>query len=151
MTSISTTTTNVLASTYNNLAEEKTMPEEKQQNTLVESKYLQPDQVDISESGQKKLSESETEDQKSLAENANQVMTKEEVDATNKANESDIDKEISKLSMEILELTVQIEMLKAKEDAESVKEKQSLETELAIKKGTLEAAIERKLQMAALT
>ena len=36
-------------------------------------------------------------------------------------------------------------MLQDKEDKESVKERRSLEVELAIKKGQLEAAMDRKL------
>lgn len=78
-------------------------------------------------------------------------MTKEEAEVISKTNESDIDKGIRELSLEILEITIKIEMLRAKEDKESVKERQALEVDLAIKKGTLEATINRKLQMATLT
>jgi len=53
--------------------------------------------------------------------------------------------------MEILEMTIQIELLKAKEDSESIKERRSLEVELEIKKGVLEAAITRKLDIAKLS
>jgi hypothetical protein len=42
-------------------------------------------------------------------------------------------------------------MLQDKEDKKSVKERQSLEVELAMKKGQLEAAMDRKLQQAAIT
>ena len=121
-------------------------PQENPTNTLLSSKYLQPDQVNISETSRKKLSESEEEDQKTSTDISDKVMTKEEVIATSKAN--DIDKEIRELSMEILDITIQIEMLKGKENKESIKERQALEVELAIKKGVLDATIGRKLQMA---
>ena len=61
-----------------------------------------------------------------------------------------MDEEIRELSMKILELTLKIEMLKAKEDKESVKERKSLETELAISKGRLEAKLKQKLDTAKL-
>jgi len=76
-------------------------------------------------------------------------MTAEEAAAAEKAKESDLDKKIRELSMEILELSVKIQMLQDKEDKESVKERQSLEVDLAIKKGELEATMDRKLQQAA--
>jgi hypothetical protein len=69
--------------------------------------------------------------------------------AAEKSNESDLDKQIRELSMEILELSVKVQMLQDKEDKESVKERQSLEVDLAIKKGQLEAAMDRKLQQPA--
>jgi len=51
--------------------------------------------------------------------------------------------------MQILELSVKIQMLQDKEDKESVQERQKLEVDLAMKKGELEAAMDRKLQLAA--
>ena len=125
------------------------VPQEKQSNTP-QNNYLQPDQVEISEASRKKLSEEEKGPQE-LADTANSVLAKEEVNGTSKANESDIDQEISKLSMEILDISIQIQMLEGKENKESVKERQALEVELAMKKGLLEATISRKLQMAALS
>lgn len=155
MESISTLT-NAIPQTNKGYSQEKATPsvdvslEEKQSNTLLNNKYLQPDEVEISEASLKKLSESE-EDQKDLENTIDKAMSKEEAAAAiNKPNESDIDKEIRELSLEILELSIKIEMLKAKEDKESVKEIQALEVDLAIKKGTLEATISRKLQMATL-
>ena len=50
--------------------------------------------------------------------------------------------------MEILELSVKVQMLQDKEDKASVKERQSLEVDLAMKKGKLEALLEQKLQQA---
>jgi hypothetical protein len=125
------------------------VPQETQSNTLY-NKYLQPDQVEISEASRKKLSESEEKDPQELADTSDKVMTKEEVDATSKTNESDIDKQIRELSMEILDISIQIQMLEGKENKESVEERQALEVELAMKKGLLEATIGRKLQMATL-
>jgi hypothetical protein len=117
-------------------------------DTVLKQKFLPSDQVEISEASRKKLSESEEKDQEQVKDTDQQVMKKEAVAEGNQTSESDIDKEISKLSIEILELTVQIEMLKTKEDGESTKERQSLETDLAVKKGVLEATIDKKLQMA---
>jgi len=77
-------------------------------------------------------------------------MTAEEAAAADEANENDLDKRIRELSMEILELSVQIQMLQDKEDKESVKERQKLEVDLTIKKGELEAAMDRKLQLASM-
>jgi hypothetical protein len=125
------------------------VPQETQSNTLY-NKYLQPDQVEISEASRKKSSESEEKDPQELADTSDKVMTKEEVDATSKTNESDIDKQIRELSMEILDISIQIQMLEGKENKESVEERQALEVELAMKKGLLEATIGRKLQMATL-
>lgn len=126
------------------------VPQETQSNTLY-NKYLQPDQVEISEASRKKLSESEEKDPQKLADTSDKVVNKEEVNATSKTNESDIDKQIRELSMEILDISIQIQMLEGKENKESVEERQALEVELAMKKGLLEATIGRKLQMATLT
>ena len=76
------------------------------------------------------------------------AMSPEEAAAAEKAKESDIDKQIRELSMEILELSVKVQMLQDKEDKESVKERQSLEVDLAVKKGKLEALLDTKLQQA---
>jgi hypothetical protein len=155
MESISTITS-VISHKNTSPSQEKIIPVneisigEKQSNTSSNNKYLQPDKVEISEASLKKLSESEEEDQKKSLNITDELKTKEDAEAISKTNESDIDEEIRELSLEILELTIKIEMLKAKEDKESVEERQALEVELAIKKGTLEATINRKLQMATL-
>jgi len=120
---------------------------ESSSNKSLKDKYLQPDQVEISEASRQKLSEEEK-DQEHSFDISNNRITKYEAEVTKGANDSDIDKEIRELSMEILELTIKIEMLKAKEDKESIKEVQTLEVELAMKKGVLEATVARKLQMA---
>jgi hypothetical protein len=116
-------------------------------NNSSKDKYLQPDQVEISEASRNKLSDEEKEKPLNLS---NKLKAKDEVEAETKKGDgnSDIDKKIRELSMEILELTIKIEMLKAKEDKESVKEAQALEVELAMKKGILEATVAMKLQMA---
>ena len=155
MDSISTPTS-VIPHTNTVVSQEKVIPVneasigEKQSNISSNNKYLQPDKVEISEASLKKLSESEEEDQKKSLSTIDKVKTKEDAEAISKTNESDIDEEIRELSLEILELTIKIEMLKAKEDKKSVEERQALEVELAVKKGTLEATINRKLQMATL-
>ncbi len=76
-------------------------------------------------------------------------MTPQEAADAARAIESDLDKRIRELSMEILDLSVKIQMLQDKVDKESVKERQKLEVDLAMKKGELEAAMDRKLQLAA--
>jgi len=119
---------------------------------IEKSKQLQPDQLALSEEAKEKSTEAEKKDQdkKSIdASSLGNVMTAEEAAAAEKAQESDLDKEIRELSMEILELSVKIQMLQDKEDKESVKERRSLEVDLAIKKGQLEATMDRKLQQAA--
>lgn len=115
------------------------------------NKNLQPEQLALSEEAKTKSTEVEGKlaDKKSIdASSLNGVMSAEEA-AAEKSNESDLDKQIRELSMEILELSVKVQMLQDKEDKESVKERQSLEVDLAIKKGQLEAAMDRKLQQPA--
>ena len=121
-------------------------------SNIEKSKQLQPDQLALSEEAKAKSTETEKKDdgKKSIdGSSLNNVMTAEEAAAAEKAQESDLDKEIRELSIEILELSVKIQLLQDKEDKESVKERQSLEVDLAIKKGQLEAAMDRKLQQAA--
>jgi hypothetical protein len=121
-------------------------------SSIEKGKQLQPDQLALSEEAKAKSTEAEKsdEDKKNIdASSLGNVMTADEAAAAEKAQESELDKEIRELSMEILELSVKIQMLQDKEDKESVKERQSLEVDLAIKKGQLEAAMDRKLQQAA--
>ena len=116
------------------------------------SKYLQPDKLALSEEAKAKSAEAEDKDKDKSSIDASSLsnaMTPEEAAAAEKSNESDIDKKIRELSMEILEISVQIQMLQDKEDKESVKERRSLEVDLSIKKGMLEAAMDQKLQQAA--
>lgn len=123
-------------------------------SNIEKNKQLQPDQLALSEEAKAKSTEAEKndKDKKNIdASSLGNVMTAEEAAAAEKAQESDLDKEIRELSMEILELSVQIQMLQDKEDKESVKERRSLEVDLAIKKGQLEAAMDRKLQQAAVS
>lgn len=117
-----------------------------------QSKQLQPDKIALSEEAKAKSAEENKQEKTAIDANSlNAVMSQEEADAAEKSNESDIDKRIRELSMEILELSVKIQMLQDKEDKESVKERQKLEIDLAIKKGELEATMERKLQLAAMS
>ena len=116
------------------------------------SKYLQADILALSEEAKAKSVEAEekVEDKSSIdASSLSNAMTPEEAAAAEKANESNLDKTIRELSIEILEISVKIQMLQAKEDKESVKERQALEVDLSIKKGMLEAAMDQKLQQAA--
>ncbi|WP_232771090.1 hypothetical protein [Colwellia sp. 75C3] len=129
-------------------------PPEEMTTIPAKSKQLQPDQVALSEEAKAKSAAAETkekdEEKNSIdASSLSNAMTAEEAASAEKAQESDLDKQIRELSMEILELSVKIQMLQDKEDKESVKERQSLEVDLAIKKGQLEAAMDRKLQLAA--
>ena len=119
------------------------------------SKQLQPDQLALSEEAKAKSAEDEAntkekdDNRKTIdASSLSGAMSAEEAAAAEKAKESDIDKQIRELSMEILELSVKVQMLQDKEDKESVKERQSLEVDLAVKKGKLEALLDTKLQQA---
>jgi len=119
------------------------------------SKQLQPDKLALSEEAKAKSAEAEagtkekSEDNKSIdASSLSGAMSPEEAAAAEKAKESDLDTQIRELSMEILELSVKVQMLQDKEDKASVKELQSLEIDLAMKKGKLEALLEQKLQQA---
>ena len=68
-----------------------------------------------------------------------------------KEEERDLDEIIQELSVKIMELSLQIEQLKNKEDTESVKERKALEVELTITKGRLEAKLQEKLDTAKLS
>ena len=117
-------------------------------------KQLQPDKVVLSAEGKAKSTEAEEkegEDKKSIDASSLNNMTAEEAAAAEKASESDLDKEIRELSMKVLELSVKIQLLQDKEDKESVKERRILEVDLAITKGQLEAAMDRKLKLAAVS
>ena len=119
------------------------------------SKQLQPDQLALSEEARTKSAEAEANtEEKDVgktsidASSLRGAMSPAEAAAAEKAKESDIDKQIRELSMEILELSVKVQMLQDKEDKASIKERQSLEVDLAMKKGKLEALLEQKLQQA---
>ena len=130
-----------------------TTPEKTAETIQTKSKQLQPDKVALSEEAKAKSAEAEETEHKNNidASSLNGVKSTAEVAAENKSSESELDKEIRELSIEILELSVKIQMLQDKEDKESVKERQKLEVDLAMKKGQLEAAIDRKLQLAAVS
>ncbi|NQY88800.1 MAG: hypothetical protein HRT51_13840 [Colwellia sp.] len=130
-------------------------PQQVQPTIPDKSKQLQPDQLALSEEAKTKSAEAEAgtkekdEDKTSIdASRLNGVKTAEEAAASDKTNESDLDREIRELGMEVLELTVKIQLLQDKEDKESVKERRALEVDLAITKGQLDAAIKRKLKQA---
>jgi len=130
-------------------------PQQPEATTPDKSKQLQPDQLALSEEARAKSAEAEANTKEKDeaktnidASSLSGAMSPEEAAAAEKAKESDLDKQIRELSMEILELSVKIQMLQDKEDKESIKERQSLEVDLAMKKGELEATLERKLQQA---
>ncbi|HBY88519.1 MAG TPA: hypothetical protein DEO86_21925, partial [Colwellia sp.] len=119
------------------------------------SKQLQPDQLALSEEARTKSAEAEANtEEKDVgktsidASSLRGAMSPAEAAAAEKAKESDLDTQIRELSMEILELSVKVQMLQDKEDKASIKERQSLEVDLAMKKGKLEALLEQKLQQA---
>jgi hypothetical protein len=117
-----------------------------------ENNRLQQDKVALSDEAKAKSAEAEEKDESKKnidASSLNNSMTAKEAAETEKTNESELDERIKELSIQILELSVKIQMLQDKEDKESVKERQSLEVDLAMKKGELEAAMDRKLQLAA--
>jgi hypothetical protein len=124
-------------------------------------KKLPLDQLDLSEEAKAKSAEASTakanneeqdEDKKNIdASKLSNAMTPEEAAEVEKTAEGELDKRIRELSMEILDLSVKIQMLQVKEDKESVKERQKLEVDLAMKKGELEAAMDRKLQLSTLS
>ena len=130
-------------------------PQQSEATTSDKSKQLQPDQLALSEEARAKSAEAEVNtEEKDVrktsidASSLRGVMSPAEAAAAEKAKESDLDKQIRELSMEILELSVKVQMLQDKEDKESVKERQSLEVDLAVKKGKLEALLDTKLQQA---
>ncbi len=121
-------------------------------SSSTQSKQLQPDRVVISAEATEKSADEEKQEKTNIdASSLSKNMTAEEAASSENSEQSELDKRIQELSMEILELTVKIQMLQDKEDKESVKERQKLEVDLAIKKGELEAAMDRKLQLATLS
>ena len=130
-------------------------PQQSEATTSDKSKQLQPDQLVLSEEARAKSAEAEAstkekdEEKKSIdASSLSGAMSPAEAAAAEKAKESDLETQIRELSMEILELSVKVQMLQDREDKASVKERQSLEVDLAMKKGKLEALLEQKLQQA---
>ena len=125
-------------------------------------KLLQPDQVFISKESQDKLlkenslekasdkigENTETTEEEIKETGATEINKDEQVDASSDKTMSELDEVIAELEMKILELTVEIELLKVKGDEESLKEAEKLEIDLAMLKGMLEAKLKIKLDMA---
>ena len=157
MASISTQTTHLSQNTATTVTSSPiaTTSQETIATTQEKNKQLQADEVVLSAEAKAKSAEAEEKADKDKTtidgSSLSGVMSPEEVAAAEKAGENDLDKQIRELSMEILELSVKIQMLQDKEDKESVKERQKLEVDLAMKKGQLEAAMDRKLQSAAVS
>jgi len=142
----------------NNLAKDKLVPSIKITRDvpvkLITPTTLQPDKVVISkESQEKNASEIKgTEENINNQNKENPKLTPEqEAKLSEEKEESDLDKIIQELSVKVMELSLQIELLKSKEDIESVKERKALEIELALTKGRLEAKLKEKLDTAKLS
>lgn len=142
----------------NNLAKDKLVPSIKISRDvpvkLVTASTLQPDNVVISKESQEKNA-SETRDVEETVPTQNKetpkLTSEQEAKLAEEKEESDLDKIIQELSVKIMELSLQIEQLKNKDDTESVKERKALEVELAITKGRLEAKLKEKLDTAKLS
>lgn len=144
--------------TLNNLVKDKPVPSIKISRdvpvNLVTANTLQPDNVVISkESQEKNASETKAiEDSESNQSKETPKLTPDQQAKLEKdQEENDLDKIIQELSVKIMELSLQIEQLKSKEDTESVKERKALEIELALTKGRLEAKLKEKLDTAKLS
>jgi len=149
MTSISKT--NTPQPTLNNFTKDKLAPSFKISKDvpvkLVTASTLLPDKVVISkESQEKNVLETKVEEESVPSQNKETRKLTPEQEA--KLAEKDLDEIIQELSVKIMELSLQIEQLKNKEDTESVKERKALEVELAITKGRLEAKLQEKLDTA---
>jgi len=116
--------------------------------------YLQPDIMTISKEALEKksveeLSTEEASTEKSRVEESDSSVTKNNLGNVfkndNEGLSSELDKEIEKLGVKILEVSIQVEVLKAKGDDASTKESRSLEVELAMLRGLLEAKMKQKL------
>lgn len=107
-----------------------------------EAKQLQKDTVNLSEEGQKKSAEeSNHKDFRTTKTSTEPVNdTEEQAKALREA--------IAKLIMEIMEISRKITQLRTKDDEKSIKERQSLENELALKKGMLDAKVTEQLELA---
>ena len=130
------------------MREIKTTTVENLSNPPTNSNLFQPDQVEISKAGQEKVLQDKELEKEPLEEE--KVMSVNDAKKTTKSEKNELDEQIKELSSEILKITIQIELLRTKEDAKSVKERRSLEVDLAIKKGALEATIKRKSDIAKL-
>jgi len=132
--------------TLNNLSKEQAEPSIKITKDipvkLITTSTLQPDNVVISKESQEKI---DSENEVNKEDKTEQKLTPEaEAKLAEEKEESDLDKIIQELSVKIMELSLQIEQLKNKEDTESVKERKALEVELALTKGRLEAKLKEK-------
>jgi len=132
--------------TLNNFSKEQAAPSIKITKDipvkLITTSTLQPDNVVISKESQEKI---DSENEVNKEDKTERKLTPEaEAKLAEEKEESDLDKIIQELSVKIMELSLQIEQLKNKEDTESVKERKALEVELALTKGRLEAKLKEK-------
>jgi hypothetical protein len=122
-----------------------------QEKLLAEMKEQQ-----LVESEEKRLAEAKEKQKASEKEQAvegdeseaAEVKTTDKAEETEEAGESELDQAISELEMKILEVSVEIELLKVKGDDDSLKEAEKLEVDLAMLRGKLEAKLKMKLDMA---
>jgi len=75
----------------------------------------------------------------------------EQVNAKEDAGKNELDEAIAELEMKILELSVEIELLKAKGSKESLKEAEKMEVDLSILRSMLDAKLKLKLDMSKTT
>jgi len=145
------------------IPKEPVLPINGQKINALEAKFLQPEQVIISKESQDKLSrenEANSLDTSSgkTTENINAteedkqtkitgISKDEQVESSSDTKMRELDDVIAELEMRILELTVEIELLKAKGDEESIKEAEKLEIDLVMLRGVLEAKLQLKLDI----
>jgi hypothetical protein len=142
----------------NNLAKDKPVPSIKITRDvpvkLVTASTLLPDKVVISKESQEKNADETKHVEENIPTQNKETLKltpEQKAKLAEKAEEKDLDEIIQELSVKIMEMSLQIEQLKNKEDTESVKERKALEVELAITKGRLEAKLQEKLDTAKLS
>jgi len=152
---INTNINSALANTLkNSLVIEQASKSESSTNDigLGKAEKLQADTLVLSEESKMKSAKATKQDGEKPLEIKNtdeKVLSEsEKADKANKEQEQSLEDEIRQLSMEILEISIKLEQLKAKGDEKSLKESQSLEVELAIKKGVLDAKLTQQLDLA---
>jgi len=110
-------------------------------------KQLQPDVLVLSEEAQHKAAETKAAEQ-IKGEDFMALGSADEPEADVNEQEKALEEAISKLSIEIMEISIELALLKTKDDEQSLKESQALENELAFKKAMLEAKVSQQLELA---
>jgi hypothetical protein len=119
----------------------------------LEVKQLQTDTLVLfAEAQQKAAEETKGKNIMAFSSTDDKVLSDSEQAANDtKEQETALKEAISKLTMEIMDISMQLAQLKGKDDEKSAKENQSLENELAIKKGMLEAKISQQMDLTKLS